>query len=538
MNAILFLWRKSLKNRILQLKNQPAQLVLFLFVAVMIGIAVFGSLQMPDDILDITPAQSAARFGAVAFVLPLLFYLLNAWSGFSKSAGFFSMADVHLLFPAPISPRKILLTGLVRGVGVSLLAAVILLAQAANLKNMTGVGFEGILALMAGVIPAMLLGQLSAVAIYRFCLDGRGRKIALQCVLGAIPLVLLAAVLLAYRQSGDLWGSVLNVLNAGWARWLPVAGWGQGVSCGILYADWGSVALFAGLLLVFAGLLILIFVLGDCDYYEDVIGGAEQRQKAKELVKADGGNNIRAATMNRKIRVKDTGIGKGSRASAIFYMHLRQLKRNRFLFADFATFMSLIMAVFMLLVLQMSDPTGEIPTAALLLISLGMAAYMYLFFSMTGIWAQELKKPYIFLLPDSAPKKLLYATGTTIVKSIFDGVIIALVIGIYLEVSPLVMVASALAFASCGCIFVGGDVLSQRIFKRQINTGILRFVNILLLFVLLIPGLAAAIGGAVAGMAFGIDICLTAPGALAVVNAGVFLLLLAGCKNVLAQMDV
>ena len=115
--------------------------------------------------------------------------------------------------------------------------------------------------------------------------------------------------------------------------------------------------------------------------------------------------------------------------------------------------------------------------------------------------------------------------------------IIALVIGIYLEVSPLIMAVSALAFASCGCIFVGGDVLSQRIFKRQINTGILRFVNILLLFVLLIPGLAAAIGGAVAGMAFGIDICLTAPGALAVVNAGVFLLLLAGCKNVLAQMD-
>ena len=78
---------------------------------------------------------------------------------------------------------------------------------------------------------------------------------------------------------------------------------------------------------------------------------------------------------------------------------------------------------------------------------LGIVAYMSLVMSgYLGKWENELKNPYLYLIPDSPLKKLWYATLMEHVKAFADGCIICIPIGIFWKVDAVYIVFCILIY--------------------------------------------------------------------------------------------
>ena len=79
---------------------------------------------------------------------------------------------------------------------------------------------------------------------------------------------------------------------------------------------------------------------------------------------------------------------------------------------------------------------------------LGMVAYLTLIMSgYAGKWETELKNPYLFLLPDRPFKKLWYSTLMEHVRSLLDGCLLCIPMGVIWKISPLSVAQGILIYA-------------------------------------------------------------------------------------------
>ena len=67
------------------------------------------------------------------------------------------------------------------------------------------------------------------------------------------------------------------------------------------------------------------------------------------------------------------------------------------------------------------------PNLALMTVLI-MCLYFLLFSNAAGEWGQELSKPYIYLVPASPMKKLLWGSLTSLIKPVVDGVLVFTVV--------------------------------------------------------------------------------------------------------------
>jgi len=122
-----------------------------------------------------------------------------------------------------------------------------------------------------------------------------------------------------------------------------------------------------------------------------------------------------------------------------------------------------------------------------------MSAYMLLIFNAMGQWTQELVKPYIFLVPQSPFKKLIWSTGTTILKPVFDGVLVFTIIGLIVGATPLTVAACIGLYISFGYFFTAGNVLSERVFGQMSNKGMILMLYMAMITIIMAPGVVVGI---------------------------------------------
>ena len=163
MSSLVFLLSRSIKNSFLELLRKPAKLILWIFVIVMLGGVVILSLftrQSMDSTLDIIWLKG------IFFLFILLFVVIVIQKGLSKGDAIFDMNDVNLLFVSPVSPRLILMYGIVRMAKMAFAAGFFILFQSNSLGTGFGVGFNAVLLLLLGFILAVCLLQILSLLIY------------------------------------------------------------------------------------------------------------------------------------------------------------------------------------------------------------------------------------------------------------------------------------------------------------------------------------------------------------------------------------
>lgn len=468
--SLVYLSVTSLKNRTRELLHSPSRLIVTLLLA---AILVMNLFTMAGKV---GASRPVAELYSLIFAVYLMVYILPVFSGFETGASFFSMADVHFLFPAPILSRRVLLYGLVRQMGTSLLVGFFLLFQYSWLRMLYGVTIGSLLLILAGYGLCMFCGQLTAMAVYAYTSGNETLRRVLKGILMALLLfyAFCLAVPLFYRPSDPL-DAVTRMASGNLFSLFPVAGWLRGVVCGFLEKDFLLPLLLLALTVVYAALLILALLRGSADFYEDVLLATEVSHSAITAKKE--GTMTEASP--RHVKVGKMGIGRGNGASAFYYKHMLENRRSRVLMLDKISMIFLVMTWGYAWLMR---DNGVIPV-------LFFSVYLQIFTVATGRWARELLLPYVYLLPEKPFRKLWNICREGMLKNLVEAAAIFLPVGYILHLSLLDTIACVVMRAAYGLLFIAGNVLVARVLGTLTSRMVTMMLYILLMIAVSIPGL-------------------------------------------------
>ncbi|HPT79271.1 MAG TPA: putative ABC exporter domain-containing protein [Candidatus Atribacteria bacterium] len=484
MNALAYLVVMQLKNRILTLRRKPARLISYIILALFVIMALVSSgigtkRQQPAEFAD------ERILFLIIVAVGLLFFGLYINSGLSTGSTLFSMADAGLLFPAPISPKKILLYGLVSTFGKTLAASLFILYQVGNLRSGFGYGAKEISALFLIYIMMLMFGQLVSIAVYVFCHGDSRRRAGVRTIAIAALIGLLLVVLNIHRQHGQgIETTVDRVLDGLWFECLPMGGWAlmffKGVVRGSAWKMAMSLALFAA-----SGAAILAYLAqGRADYYEEVLVSTEHNYKLR-LAALENKNYTGKA--RKKVRIKDAEKGlKSAGAAAIAYRQILEATRsNRLPFVNGFTIVAALTAFVTAKAFQ-GFAAGKYIAFALL-------TYLQYFTARTGPLKTELTKPHLYLIPERSYKKLLAGSVVSFVKPCTDAVVIFTVFAASGGTDPVDALFLALAYAATGAVYTGMAVVSHRVLGGQPALLLRGILGSALLLVIMLPAIGSAV---------------------------------------------
>lgn len=491
MRSLCFLLRKSVKNSVCDIFRHPAKLVTYLILAAFLIFALAVGTTAPSG-------DSASRVPADREFLQAFYFLLltslgvfGVINGMSRGGSFFKMADISLVFTAPVSPRKVLVYGLLRSLGTVFMVSFFLLFYAPLLRQSFGLRPAEVAFLILGYLLMLFIVQLITVLVYSFTAGKENRKRSVKIILFVLLLFFAAYI---YTQAGKMEGG-LSFRNAAGALCLPSAGWfplsgwiSRGVFA-LLDGQWITAACSGGMTVLAALVFIAAFLVGNADYYEDVLQGTQTAYTKQQAAKEG-----RMEEQTRKVseREREGGISRGWGASVFFFKQIKEMRRrNRLLFFDVFTILTLAICVVLPRLIQFDE--GEGSSSLSLGIAVMTSIYLLFFSNATGGWVKELSKPYIYLAPCSPFRKLLWATSPSLAKAFFDGGLAIGIGGSMIQARPTLVIVFILIYFSFALVFTSTNLLGQRALGQVLNKGIIMLFYFLLLLLLLSPGIIGMI---------------------------------------------
>ena len=478
MSALRYLFFTRIKNSFREMLRHPSRLIGVLLLAAVVVLL----LVMPGGEVPAQEMRSRSELFAMAFALFGAVFIMISLNGLSSGASFYSMADVHLLFQTPISPRRILLYGMVRQLGTSLMLGVFLIFQYSWLHSLYGIEIYEILYLLVGYALAIFTAQILSMLLYSFTSGQEGRQRLVKRLTAGICVVLIAALLLPAVGKGDFFTAVSDSVNRAWVYGIPVAGWLMMAMAGCLGGNLMLGILGFGLTILAILVLLVILAKSRPDFYEDVLQATEVSFTAINAKKE--GKMVEA--IPKHVRVGKIGIKKGSGSGVFYYKHRLENRRARLFLLDT---MSLIFALVVVVMAFFMREEGEVA----LLTVFGVATYMQLFSSATGRWIRELQLPYIYLLPEKPFHKLVMLCRENLVQIIVEALVIFIPVGFLLQASVSMAVMLIAARIGFGLLFMAGNIFIERMLGGISSKAILLSLYFLLMIAFVLPGIILGI---------------------------------------------
>ena len=481
MSSLVFLLVKSTKNSFFELLRKPAKLIMWIvFIALIVGLIVLSlfTTREADSFQDIIWLKG------ILFLLILLFVGIAVQKGLSNGDVIFDMNDVNLLFVSPVNPRLILMYGIVKMAKMSFLAGFFILFQSNSLKMGFGVGFDAVLIVLLGFMLANSLLQVISLLIYTLTNSKPKRKMAVRIIAVAVFLPLIATLGSQLAVTDNPMTALENTMRSPVFSWTPVAGWASEGVIALIAGDLAKGLLFLGIMVLIGALLILYIALSNPDYYEDVLVATETTFEKKRSL-SEGQINPEAAS-TKKIKVAGTGIS-GLGSNTIFYEHLREsFRANRFgLWGLPSVIMIVSVAIFSSFL--PSDAGGG------LLIILQTLMWVQIFMIGTGRGLKELYTHYIYLIPDSSFRKIVWNNLEIAFKVLVESVVLFSVSGFIMGETIFLIALSIAVYTLFSFLLLGINYLSMRWTGADISAGLMIMLYMFAVMIIMAPGLAAAI---------------------------------------------
>lgn len=546
-SPLMYLTAVKLKNQLREAVKHPAKLIYVIVIAAALALSTIGG-RVNSEHLELRPLRELTAIMVLFYTLMFLITFINCVNGGAGNYPMFTLSDVSMLFPSPLRPNKVLFYALIRQLGMSLLLGFFLLFQYNWLHALYGMEYPHLLLIVLGYGLSLFLGQVCAMAAYtRTSGNDNARRLVKYSVYG-ITLAFAAGLLLRCiprLQASAGGGSMEEMFAAGGFSgvveegvdflsaigiFFPVSGWAAGLIGGIFTGDFLSAGISVLLiLLAFAGAILLV-VKNKNNYYEDVLQSAEVAQSAITAKK----EGQPAEVTPKNVRLGKTGIGKGKGSGALFYKHLLENRRSGlFLFSKMSLiFMLVVIGCAVLYSAIFSDEEDN--TAAFVAV-FTMSTYMQIFSESLGRFNWEISKPYIYLIPESPFKKLLWATAETLMADCVEAVVIFVPVSLILGLGPVEMVLCILARISFSLLFTAGNIMVERIFGTVRSKGLLLFFYIISLMILAVPGIGLGV------LLLSLELLPGAAGmllGLIAANVPIALLLMFLCRNLLQYAEM
>jgi hypothetical protein len=413
----------------------------------------------------------------------VLFVLTFSIAMADKSGGsIFLMADVNLLFPAPMKPQSVLLFRLIMQAGTSIIATIYLLFQIPNLVLNLGLGVGAVFAMLGAWFFLMVFSKLISVLLYTLTSTRPSLKRYLRpCLWGAL-LVIGVGYYLYAQQASDYFTAALGYFNGPLTRYIPLWGWLKGL---VLYGMEGNLA---GALLSAMGLLLLAVLLTviiwhiRADFYEDAMARSEETaEKQAQLQSARV--NLQKRKKDRNDALRRDGLSHGSGATVYFHKAMY----NRFRFAHLHVFTKtsetyLAISIGLCLLLLFVVKNSFFPVVALVL-----AGFTF-FRSLGNPITQDISQETFFLVPDTAHRKVFFSFAAGVVNSALDLLPALLVAAVVLRADPLTALVWFFVIVSLGAY---SDSIGMFI-DLSLSTGLSQTVKSMIQILFIYFGLAPA----------------------------------------------
>lgn len=519
MRPLRYLAFTTMKNRLREMVKKPSRLIYAIVLLALLVFTMVGGSHTGGN----GPQHGMDGLTAIVLAFYTAMFLMTANAGFSRGGSIFNLSDATMLFTAPIRPQTILFYGLLRQMGASLLVGFFLLFQYANLHNLYNITVLQMIVLLILYGCAIFLGQVAAMMLYAFTSHDQRRQRLCRAVLSGVYALCglwLAARCLPFGLEGFGARAVAQA-TGGFLYAVPVGGWLGLAAKGALVGDWGLAAQGVGLCVLLTAILLRLLFCMDPDYYEDVLKSAEISYSA---ISAKKEGTMREA-LPANIKVGKTGLRGGWGSSAFFRKHLLENRRSRKFILPAN---SLLFAVITVIFCVFTKNGGLLPTFL-------MATYLQLFSAMTtGRFNYELTRPYLYLVPEPALKKLLWALAETMPSMVLDALVIFVPVGVLLRLGPAEFLAAVLARVAFGIVYLSADIAVQRIWGGSVSRVLVLLLYLAISLMIMAPGVALAlVGGLIWDLGTVGMLLLTVAG-----NLPASLLMLFLCRNLLQYAEL
>ncbi|MEK6264935.1 MAG: putative ABC exporter domain-containing protein [Clostridium sp.] len=472
MKPLFYIFRKTLKNHILQLKKKPVILILYLLIFIFFTFIIVSALILPSQS---SVNGSAEVYGAIATAAILLTVWYGVKNGIDNGSSFFRLSDVNFVFTAPISEKRVLIYGFIKQLYTTLFLVMFLLFQIPNARNFLPITGSGIIIIL--LVAFFLVFTMSLLGLLTYSITSRSSKTRIMAkkILNIITAIFGIALLYNIYIYKDFSKAAVSFFNNSFFIYMPFIGWFKSILMaavnGITYS------FFIHILLCVIVIISMIFTLYklNTDYYEDVLAATDKKEEMYAIKKSGKGNVNYGRKKFRKI--KSGNLGNGS--SAIFYRHLLEYRKSGIPFIDKMTFIMIGVGLGSRYIFKGSSMSTV----------LYFSIYMLFFFTFQGKWGQELSKQFIFLIPYSSMSKLFYATLADLIKYTIDGLVLFVVSGFIFKSSPIISVLCGITYASFGAIYTYGDVLSRRFLGSVHSKTLGMFIKMGITFLVVLPGI-------------------------------------------------
>ncbi len=460
LSATLYRYRKALAKK-------PWVILLALLFVGMGFLFLFSGIAANDS--EDTVRNLELSVGAINIIYILIFNFLF-FSGLKNGAVGFTHADVNFHLAGPFTPRFNLIiasTGIAQMCGMFLW---VLCAQCATLSLVFGFNGADLIALLLGSVVVMLISYSLGSFLCAFFNENekmieiiRKGTIALDVLFVAANYVILQHRYGSFSQIKSLGfkGLITAIGSSPLARFFPIAGWTNLFYTGIVYKE--TVYCVLGVIIVIALFIAIIslYLNTDLDYYESAMAYAQKVADLKEAKRA--GIDTDTSKLNAKVKVGKETMTKGWGASAFTYRHfLENARGTRFFFINsLAVTYRLITFVYAILMQQMSSMADMSPIISISLMMIILNSMVY----GGGKTILEFNRPYIFMVPEKASRKLFACLGASLPEMTFDAILCGVIMMVGAHLSIAEGAVTALMMLAFNFLFQLLGLISLRIFQ-------------------------------------------------------------------------
>lgn len=355
--------------------------------------------EMPnmDELPEVNFALQNIIGGVTILALGLLIYQL--YRATKKNVSFFKMADVNLLFTAPVKPENLLIYYMGRSILPSLGGGILFIAYGASqMAEQWDLTAGNIIFLIFGF--ALFFFMISPIRFLVYTLHTKyGVMEYIRGGVIALGVILAAMILIPGLMAEKFWQGMFSWIASPWFDLFPLVGWSRGIMSYLNHQNALLSIAFIGLYGVAYFVVVKLVIQFAGYYYEEVLDATKSNEEKLEKVRGKKEQSEANFSLNskKKLALPDFGIG----GKAFYWRNYVHASRQDYhpLFGLYSLIFAGIGILFACL--SLFDWFSHIVVYAYLLILL-----MIYFLSGIGRTSVgDLKKPYFYLIPASWSSK-------------------------------------------------------------------------------------------------------------------------------------
>jgi len=485
MNAIFFLYVRSIKNRFYNSMRSPGRLIKTLGFACILAMLIVGA--ATGAIVSAAPAEMPLLQGMM-FILFFLPYFAGRYGGI----GPFSVENVNFIFTAPILPRTVLLAEVVRRLWDMIVISIAAVTMFSFMGMVIVIEFSHILLMWIFCLALMVVCKLYGLFLFAVLNNsksvppdaGSTQRFSTRAKLFLINLayeyrriyrwigffwavlLLIAAVIYFAHAGWELLPGVIGLVSSPVFALTPLVGWAAAGAFAFMGGQAVSGAIYTCLLLTAGVYFFWVVYRSAPDFYDEALGTPRAAPLTKTTINGpvSGKSNFHgngAAVFFDKHLLEESG-GWSSKTRISWLRDTRACAFLELVGGGILGGMALAIIwglyargifgnieIFAMIIRTIGVPSGNI-LAVLIPSILILAAY-----PQYDKGFMELYNFYFYLVPDSPVRKLFWVSVASIVNVCAVAMLVLVPAGVVSGTSPAVVLAVILAYFAAAFMVLG-----------------------------------------------------------------------------------